>query len=141
MSGAPKIGQIWLDVDFFGDGTKKKYFLVLALTKDGDVVHRNLTKQGKGRGDNPRCHHGAPFDGFYLGVLGGPLTLPTWLDLGDWDDLDDLTFAKWSKSGKIKYVMELAKPDLCLALRCAAGAVSGRQRLRVMESVGALSCP
>jgi hypothetical protein len=139
----PRVGDIWLDTDFFGDGTKRKFLLVLAIAPDGDVVHRLLTSKPKGRPEDSHCYHGNPFCGFYMGVIGGPLTRPSWLDLDDRDDLDDHVFARWVATGKLQYVMQLGQPLLCEALRCFAGApdTSGRQRNKALDSIALLRCP
>lgn len=138
----PRVGEVWLDNDFFGDGTKRKYLLILAVAA-GDVTFRLLTSQQKGRPEVPPCHHGDPFAGFYVGALGGPLTKPTWLDLDDTDDMDDLKFGHLVGTGKLSRVMDISPQLLCPALRCAANApdTSRRQRARILDSVQTLGCP
>lgn len=137
----PVVGEIWLDNDFFGDGTKRKFLLVLAVVS-GDVTFRVLTSQPKGRGETPRCFHGDPFAGFFLGILGAPLSKPSWLDLDDTDDMDELLFKKQVASGKLAQVTRLDRPLLCQALRCAANAsdTSVRQRNRILAEVTSLGC-
>lgn len=113
----PSPRSVWRDTDFFNDGgSKTKYLLVLAV-EGGDITYRNLTKQGKGRTTDPRCSH-VPFDGFFLGAGVLPeLWRPTWIDIDDSDDYDDLW---WNQQPKARFqpIGELPPDLFCAALRC-----------------------
>jgi hypothetical protein len=138
----PGVGEVWLDSDFFGDGTKRKFFLVLAVAAHGDVIHRLITSKAKGRPENPPCYHGNPAPGYFLGVLGGALHLPSWLVLDDWEDLDGLKFSKRLATNRLQLILTIPKPLLCDALRCAAAAqdTSLRQRKRIFDAMTTLGC-
>ncbi|WP_257386495.1 hypothetical protein [Tahibacter caeni] len=86
------VGDICCHDQFYQDANgqlRPKYFLVPARTAQGDVIARLLTSRYREfRPVDPPCHHGDPYPGFYFGVLGGPLTRESWLDLRPFDDLD-----------------------------------------------------
>lgn len=99
-----------------------KYFLALAPQPEGDLVARLLTSRQHGRPENPACFHGHPYASFYLGVLGGPLSAKSWLDLRHLEDLDGLEFQRRLKSKRISLVTTICEAMLVDALICAAGA-------------------
>lgn len=99
-----------------------KYFLLLAALPEGDIVARLLTSRQHGRPENPACFHGHPYSSFYLGVLGGPLSAKSWLDLRYLEDFDGLEFQRRLKTKRISLVMTIPKNKLVDALACAAGA-------------------
>ncbi len=101
---------------------QRKYLLVLAGTPAGDVIYRLLTSRAHGRPTAPPCFHGLPYPGFYLGVLGGPLTADSWLDLHHADDYDGVDFAADLAGGPMRRIGRLPTPTPCLALDCVAAA-------------------
>lgn len=70
----------------------------------------------------PPCHHGDPYPGYYLGVLGGPLSTKSWLDLRGPADLDRWDFARHEQAGRLREIMSLPQQQLRPAFECAAGA-------------------
>lgn len=139
----PQPGEIWLDSDFFdGVAPKKKYLLVLEVHR-GDITLRYLTSKSYGRPEDPPCFHGDPYPGFYLGVLGPPLVLQSWLDLAGTDDLDQVTFGKMERAGRLSKVMDLDGPLFCAALRCVAGApdTTGLQARKILDVAARRACP
>ena len=138
----PTPGEIWLDTDFLGDKTKQKYLLVLAVSQ-GDVTYRCLTSQQHGRPEDPACYHGNPYQGFYLGILGGPLIKKSWLDLSLTEDLDAVAFGRMEKANQLVYIMLLDDALLCPALRCTANApyTDRVQARRIADVVQARGCP
>lgn len=99
-----------------------KYVLVLAIAAGGDIVGRLLTSRAHGRPEHPQCFHGDPYPGYYLGVLGGPLTAKTWLDLRRLDDLDAIELQRTTRYGQVTHTMTISNAILAGALDCAAGA-------------------
>lgn len=95
---------------------------MLARTESGDIVARLMTSRAHGRPERPRCFHGRPYAGFFLGVLGGALTANSWVDLGPLDDFDALDFQRLEGQGIIAAVAQLAAPLFRELLDCAARA-------------------
>lgn len=99
-----------------------KYLVTLATAPGGDLVMRLLTSRPHGRPESPRCYHGHPYPSFYLGVVGGPLTARSWLDLRALPDIDPLDFASKQKRGQVLEVARLPQSALVPLLECAANA-------------------
>ena len=111
-----------------------KYMLVLAATRGGDLIIRLLTSRPHGRPERPRCYHGDPYPGFYLGILGRPLDRPTWLDLRYLDDADPHVAQREEHTGLIQHVTTLTPGLFRDALECAAGATdTSRMQERSMR--------
>lgn len=133
-------GAIYRHTRFYLDSTtgemKPKFLLVLAISPAGDLVVRLLTSRAHGRPEDPPCFHGWPYAGFYLGVLGAPLRVKSWLDLRQQDDLDTDDFNRAIRKGFVTKVMELPQPILIPALDCAARADdTTRQQETLMRDV------
>lgn len=99
-----------------------KYLLALARTPGDDIVARLLTSRAHARPENPRCFHGFPYPGFYLGVLGSGLNQKSWVDLRYLDDLDSADVLRLHKKGVLVSVMALDAELFWGALDCAAAA-------------------
>jgi hypothetical protein len=99
-----------------------KYFLLFATPPSGDAVARLLTSRQHGRPENPPCFHGHPYSSFYLGVLGGPLSAKSWVDLRYLDDFDGVELQRRLKTKRISLVMRVPIETLTDVLACAAGA-------------------
>jgi len=138
------VGEICCHEQFYRDTTgqlRAKYFLVLARTEQGDVIARLLTSRYREfRPVEPPCHHGDPYPGFFLGILGGVLTRETWLDLRQFDDLDVDAVAIGLRKGLIRPVMRLDSPRLRAAMECAAGAddTTRQQERRIRDALATL---
>lgn len=122
-----RVGEIYHHADFYTDlthgGMLSKYLVILALPEGGDVVMRLLTSQhGDVRPQQPPCYHGPPYPGFFLGVIGEPLTKNSWLDLRPFDDYDIDAFRGRLRKGLIQSVGVLDRVLLRAAMECAAGA-------------------
>jgi hypothetical protein len=100
---------------------RTKYLLILARTGDGDLVARLLTSRPHGRPEQPRCFHGHPYPGFFLGVPGGPLDVRTWLDLRALDDIDSAELAARLKTD-IRTATNIPRELLIEAIECVAAA-------------------
>ena len=133
-------GDIYRHSRFYLDSAtgemKPKFLLVLAISPAGDLVVRLLTSRAHGRPEHPPCFHGAPYAGFYFGVLGGLLGAKSWLDLRQQDDLDTDDFNRAVRKGFVTKVMELPSVMLIPALDCAARADdTTRQQETLMRDV------
>jgi hypothetical protein len=99
-----------------------KYLVLLATLPSGDLVARLLTSRPHGRPEQPPCFHGRPYSSFFLGVIGGPLSSKSWVDLRYLDDFDEFEFQRRLKSKRITSTTSLAKEMLAPLLDCAAAA-------------------
>jgi hypothetical protein len=120
-------GRIYRDSSFYTDldsgELRTKYFLVLAAPPATDIVIRLLTSRyASVRPEDPPCHHGDPYPGFFLGILGKALNQKTWLDLRKLDDLDPWDFKRDLTEGRITEVQSLPIDQFKAALACAASA-------------------
>jgi hypothetical protein len=119
-------GGIYRHEDFYRSAEtgnrEPKYLVLLATLPSGDLVARLLTSRPHGRPETPPCHHGHPYPSFYLGVIGGPLSAKSWVDLRYLDDFDEFEFKRRLKSGRITPVTSLAKETLSDLLDCASAA-------------------
>jgi hypothetical protein len=139
-----EIGQIYYDPYYYTEKgqPKGKYYLILALTSEGDIIHRLLTSRAHGRPISPRCSYELPYPSFYLGILGDPLNKESWLDLRPplKADIDDLDFKQ--NFNKIKFICTLPKEILCEALICVANAedTTREQERFIYEQRAKLDC-
>lgn len=103
---------------------KSKFLFVLATTASGDVVWRLLTSRRHGRPEQPSCFHGAPYPGFYLGVIDTSARLgkKSWLDLRPFEDGDGVEVRKLLDAGVLTMETHLRGERLRAALECAAAA-------------------
>lgn len=142
-------GEIWIHSTYYKDKVtsqpQPKYFLVLAIRADGDIVYRLLTSKKNGRPEVPRCSHEDPYSGFYLGILlpTDVLNRQSWLDLREVEeDYDSRDFQELVRNGTCRKVHTIPPAELCLALNCAASApdTTKRQRLAIMDTRQSLKC-
>lgn len=121
---------------------QRKYLLVLAGTPSGDVIYRLLTSRAHGRPTAPPCFHGLPYPGFYLGVLGSPLTADSWLDLHHADDYDGADFVADLAAGRLQRICGLPVTTLCPALDCVAAAddTTRQQEACIRDARAGLDC-
>jgi hypothetical protein len=101
---------------------KPKYFLILAVEASGDCIARLLTSRAHVRPREPRCFHGMPYPGYFLGIPGQGLEFPTWVDLRFLQDFDCLDFQRLVDSRVISEVFDLASETFVDLLDCAARA-------------------
>lgn len=120
------VGEIFFNSRHYCDAVtgefRGKYFLILALSKGGDLVARVLTSRVHGRPESPPCSHSDPYPSFYLGQLGGRLSEKTWLDLRHHPDLDSRTIERKITNSIIEPVMALKGTLLIKAMECMAAA-------------------
>jgi len=112
-----------------------KYLVLLARLPSGDLVSRLLTSRPHGRPETPSCFHGRPYASFFLGVLGGPLSAKSWVDLRYLDDFDEFEFRRRLGTKRITPVTSLRKETVLELLDCAAGAEdTTRQQERAIRN-------
>lgn len=121
-------GTILRHASFYADlktgELKPKFLLVLATTGGGDVVWRLLTSRQYGRPEKPRCYHGDPYPGFYLGMINTSAGLgkKSWLDLHSLDDGDGIDVAGLLDAGMLTVAATIPEALLRAVLECAAAA-------------------
>ena len=135
-------GQIFRHVRYYRAQSgqwKTKYLLVLAGSPSGDIIYRLLTSRAYNRPKDPPCFHGVPYPGFYLGLIGAPLTADSWLNLHQADDYEGLAFSADLNRGLIQCVRTLPQALLRAALDCVANADdTTRQQERCIRDARAL---
>jgi hypothetical protein len=119
-------GDIYRHERFYRDTVtgelKPKFLVFLAPTAGDDWVVRLLTSQVNLRTEDPPCSLEYPRPGFYLGILGGPLPLKTWVDLRGLDDVDLLEVPRLIRLGIMTRISALPAHMLVPLLECAAQA-------------------
>lgn len=139
------VGGIYHHDAFYADPNSGeplgKYLLVLALPRGNDIVFRVLTSRHASHRP-PGCHHGDPYPGFALGVPGGELAKPTWVDLRAQDDYDIDVFRGRLGKGAIRWLMRLDAGPLRAAMACAAAAddTSNHQARCIRDAMAELVC-
>jgi hypothetical protein len=142
-------GQIWRDDCYYLDRStgqcQRKYLLVLAVDhRSGDAVTAVFTSKSHGLTEQPACSLGPPRAGCFVGVLGGVLPLPSWVDFSSLQDLDAHDLLLQMRSGrKTLLTQTLPTPPFCMVLRCLLGYddLTGRQSRLVGDVVAGLGCP
>lgn len=119
-------GDIYRHERFYRDTVtgelKPKYLVFLAPTPGEDWIARLLTSQANLRTEDPLCSLQHPCPGFYLGILGGPLPLKTWVDLRGLEDMDLREVPRLTRLGVMARVAALPAHSLMPLLECAARA-------------------
>lgn len=131
-------GDIYRHERFYRDATtgelKPKYLLFLSPATGESWVARLLTSEAHLRPEAPPCSLAYPRPGYFLGIPGGPLTLKTWVDLRELDDVDALEVPRLVKLGIMARVMALSSFMLAPVLECAAQAQdTTRQQERALR--------
>lgn len=101
---------------------RPKYLVILTCPEGRDVIARLLTSRAHGRPERPECFHGNPYPGYYLGVLGKPLTAKSWVDLRFLEDMDAVAFQRRRSKGTLSLITQLPDPIRVGLLECVAGA-------------------
>lgn len=104
---------------------RPKFLVLLAPMRGGDWVVRLLTSQHADvRPEQPPCHHGDPYPGFYLGVLdpANGLGKKSWLDLRGLEDVDVADMSRALDARILTVATSLPADLLKPMLACAAGA-------------------
>lgn len=143
-------GQIWQDDCYYLDDQTgqcmRKFVLVLAVdAHSGDSVTVVFTSKSNGLPETPACYIGNPRSGYFIGVLGGMLNLPTWVDFNCLEtlDCDDLKLHVQSNR-KLLLNQTLNKAQLCAVLRCIMQIqedISKREYRLLGDAIEALGCP
>jgi hypothetical protein len=144
----PAAGQIWRDDCYYLDRAtgqcQRKYMLVLAVDpRSSDMVTAVFTSKANGLVDSPACNLGPPRSGYYVGVPGGVLQRPSWVDFNSLQDLDAADLSKLQRSGRLSLVAQiLPVPVFCAVLRCVQQSddLTGRQARLIGDVAAALGC-
>ena len=101
-----KANTLWLDSRYYlNQETGRympKYVLIIATSPNGnDALSAVLTSKANGLREEPACDPGPPRAGYYIGVPGGILYKPTWVDFSSVKDQDDFEFKKLIDNGRI----------------------------------------
>lgn len=137
-------GQVYIDHQFYIDQAtgevRAKFFVVLAIDPAGDVIARLLTSRGNGRPETPACFHGAPYPGFYFGVLCAALPKKSWLDLRALEDFDRRALDGRIAKSIVQLIYSIDSALLPDALLCAAAAddTTGRQEKALRDHLAAI---
>lgn len=150
MAGATAApSQIWQDDCYYLDTATgkcmRKYVLVLAVEpKSGDSVTAVFTTKSHGLKENPPGSLGPPRAGYFVGVPGGVLSQPTWVDFSSVTTLDSSDLAMHARSGRKKLLgLALPLPVFCAVLRCVLQSedIALREARWIADTVAALNCP
>ncbi len=138
------VGEIYRHAQFYVDANGQlcpKYLVILAAPHNDDIVVRLLPSRYDGiRPEQPPCHHGDPYPGYFLGVPGEPLNRKTWLDLRPFDDLDTADLQRSRANGLLTLICRLAGAQLRALLQCAAAAddTTRSQEARIRDALASL---
>lgn len=120
-------GDIYRHDRFYRDPVtgeiRAKYLILLAPVRSGDWVARLLTSRQNMRPRDPPCFHGDPYPGYFLGVPRLPLTLETWVDLRELNDVDSTDALSLLRQGILRQIGRLPGAQLTEVIKCAAGAL------------------
>lgn len=140
---------LWRDGQYYLDAASgeymPKYVLILATSLNGDdALSAVLTSKSNGLRRDPPCDHGPPRAGYFIGVPGGGLTLPTWVDFSSVDDQDSFAFERRVVAGRVsKAALTLPPPLFCQVLRCLTQSddLVKRQHAWLAQTIQSLNCP
>jgi hypothetical protein len=142
-------GQIWQDDCYYLNrqtgGCERKYVLVLAVDENcGDAVTAVFTSKSHGLTEEPACSSGPPRSGYFVGVPGGVMAQPTWVDFSSLDMLDAFDLRKQAQAGR-KTLLSQTLPRLtfCSILRCVLHSddITGRQARLIGNVAAHRQCP
>lgn len=124
----------------------RKYVLILAVNAaSGDSVTMVLTSKPHGLTETPACCIGVPRSGYFMGVPGGVLTKPTWVDFSSIETLDDYDLnlhLKAKRKALLQQSIDIAQ--LCEILRCVLQCqddISNRQYRWLSDTAANFNCP
>jgi hypothetical protein len=143
-----KANTLWCDTRYYLDRDtgeyKSKYVLILAVGPDGDdALSAVLTSKANGLREEPACDPGPPRAGYYLGVPGAGLHMPTWVDFSSAEDQDSFAFKKLVADGRITPIeLVLAADVFCGVLRCLSKSedINNRQHKWLAATIATLGC-
>jgi hypothetical protein len=143
------VGQIWRDDCYYLDrnsgGCKRKYVLILATNhKSGDVLTAVFTSKPNGLTETPVCSLGPPRAGYFVGMLRGIFTKPTWVDFSSINTLDTHDLELHIRCGRKTLSVQLLPSNICCAvLRCASQSedITNRQLSWIDDTIASLNCP
>jgi hypothetical protein len=138
-------GQIWRDDCYYLDRStgecKRKYFLVLGTNGQSDALTAVFTSKPNGLTEHPACNLGPPRAGYFVGVPGGFLNVPTWVDFNSLNELDTQDLGRHVASGRSSLTLQTLPVEMfCGVLRCLLQSddVTRRQAKWLADVVGKL---
>lgn len=138
-------GQIWRDDCYYlNHDTKqcmRKYFVVLAVDDSKNIYTAVFTSKPNGLVQDPPCNPGPPRGGYFVGVPGGVLNLPTWVDFSSLHTLDGFDLSLHVRQGRTaRLAQSLDVGLLRRVLRCVLGSddITARQARWIGNTVAAL---
>ena len=142
-------GQIWQDNCYYLNRStgacERKYVLVLAVDASRrDVVTAVFTSKSHGLTEAPACSSGPPRAGYFVGVPGGRLMVPTWVDFSSLDTVDEADLRQQITQGRTTLLPQtLSAPMFCAVLRCVLRSedVTGRQARLIGDAISTNRCP
>lgn len=143
------VGQIWQDDCYYLDDQTgqcmRKFVLILAVNaQTGDSVTVVFTSKSNCLPETPTCYIGNPRSGYYLGVLGGLLNKPTWVDFNRLETLDCDDLKRHVQSGRKALINQtLNSNQLCKVLRCIMqiqADISKRDYRLLGDTIAQLNC-
>jgi len=142
-------GQIWQDDCYYLDrdtgACQRKYVLILAVAPGGsDSVTAVFTTKSHGLVEQPPCSLGPPRAGYYVGVPGGRLPQPSWVDFSSVQTFDHADLTRHVRSGRTRLLNQTLAPlVLCAVLRCVSQSpdITGRQAKWIADIAATLRCP
>ncbi len=140
---------LWCDSRYYLDEEtgeyRRKFVLILATSPSGDdALSAVLTSRANGLREEPACDPGPPRAGYYIGVPGGGLVKPTWVDFSSVKDVDDFAFKKLVGNGRITPdALVLPNATFCGILRCLSRSedLSKQQHKWLTATIASLGCP
>lgn len=145
---AVSAGKIWRDDCYYLDlktgECKRKYVLILAVESNTcDAVTAVFTSKPNGLTEAPPCSLGPPRAGHYVGMPGGVMPKPTWVDFSSIETLDNYDLAAHVSKNRKSLVAQTLPPEIfCAVLRCLLQSedLSMRQARWIGDTVAALNC-
>jgi hypothetical protein len=128
-----QLGHIWRhDYYYLGRETEecqRKHTLVLAVDpRRYDVVTVVFTSKLNRLVDQPACNLGPARSGYMVGVPGGTLTLPSWVDFNSLQELDASDLTKLHRSGRMRLVSQNLPLPMLYAALCKLTTWQGDKR-------------
>jgi len=148
-ASAAQPAQIWRDDCYYLNRDtgecERKYVLVLAVDGRSDgLVTAVFTTKSHGLSEHPACSLGPPRGGYFVGIPGGVLTQPTWVEFNSIQDVDRQDWERLQRGGRV-HLLPLALPMavFCGVLRCLSGFddLTGRQAKLIGDLAAAIKCP
>lgn len=142
-----KPGQVWQDDCYYLNAEtqkcERKFWLVLAVNAEGDPYTVVFTSKAHGLAEHPACSLGPPRAGYYVGVLGKPLSMESWADFANFKLFDLADLKSHIAQGRTNAsALKIAPPLLCQILRCLLQSpdITRKEERILADTVAKLGC-